>query len=141
VAEKEPYERAVVILPVVAQAPVAGWYRYALVDPGPLPPARRTWPFCRSVAVEALAVVTVVMLPVAAQVPDAWARAEVVGANASRSTPDMTESRSNLMATPFSNRVVRSGWGHSPRSCGRVWWWAATDWGTSPGTKLEYRRG
>jgi hypothetical protein len=80
---------------------VAGLYSSALVDPAPPPRTTRTWPFCRSVVVEAPAVETLGMLPVAAQVSDAWARAEVVGANASRSTPDMTKSRSDLIATLF----------------------------------------
>jgi hypothetical protein len=53
------------------------------------------------VVVEAPAVETLGMLPAAAQVSDAWARAEVVGANPSRSTPDMTKSRSDLIATLF----------------------------------------
>jgi hypothetical protein len=44
------------MLPVGEKVPVTGLYKSALVDPTPPTPARRTWPFCRSVAVEPSAV-------------------------------------------------------------------------------------
>src|SRR5690348_11893638 len=66
--------RATVMLPVGVHAPVAGLYSSALAKMGhepftqvPSPPATSTWPSCSSVAVWPAR--TVVMLPVAAQVP------------------------------------------------------------------------
>jgi hypothetical protein len=106
---KVPSERTDVMLPVAVHFPVAGLYSSALaryVDPAD-PPATRTWPFRRSVAEASPSERTVVMLPVVTQVPEAWASAGEVP-NASRSIPHMTESRDNLIATPFSSRVVRS---------------------------------
>src|SRR6516164_2855605 len=72
--------RAVVMLPVGLNVPVAGLYSSALLVaalPTP-PPATSTWPFCSTVAVKVRAARAVVMLPVGLNLPVAGSYSSAV---------------------------------------------------------------